>query len=342
MSETNNHFGRIPPPPDGKKGWPWEIPAKKTIERRKDTDHFPKISIVTPNYNQEEYIEETIRSVLLQRYPNLEFIIIDGGSTDGSVNVIKKYESLLTFWISEPDNGQSHAINKGFSRATGDIFAYLNSDDLYEPGALFTAAGAFSPAVQIHLAAGECTVFVKSKEKRIFKPFWPDRLDYYLEKTFSSTFAQPSAFWSREIYEKVNGFNESLHFCFDRDFFFKIGLKGVKPVIIDKKLSRFREHGTSKTISNVTGFHIDTIAMVHDYAGVLGIAAKRKKRIIKRITSEIEYIHVFEKWRENGRISAFLHFLKMLFQSPALILKRIIIGQSRRILCYRAKNVAKI
>jgi glycosyltransferase involved in cell wall biosynthesis len=105
--------------------------------------NWPKISIVTPSFNQGQYIEETILSVLSQNYPNLEYIIIDGGSTDDTVEIIKKYESRITYWVSEPDRGQSHAINKGLQKCTGEIFNWLNSDDWYMPGALFDVANAF-------------------------------------------------------------------------------------------------------------------------------------------------------------------------------------------------------
>ena len=101
---------------------------------------YPKITVVTPNYNYGHYLEETIRSVLLQGYPNLEYIIIDGGSTDNSVEIIKKYESYVTYWESKPDRGQTHAINKGLERATGEIFNWINSDDILMPGALLAIA----------------------------------------------------------------------------------------------------------------------------------------------------------------------------------------------------------
>ncbi len=98
---------------------------------------YPKISIVTPSYNQGQYLEKTIESILSQNYPNLELIIIDGGSTDESINILRRYENRISFWVSEPDNGQADAINKGLKKTTGEIFNWLNSDDYLEPGALF-------------------------------------------------------------------------------------------------------------------------------------------------------------------------------------------------------------
>jgi cellulose synthase/poly-beta-1,6-N-acetylglucosamine synthase-like glycosyltransferase len=116
----------LPPPPTGKTGWPWTEGTPALDHTRPDGQPWPRVTIVTPSFNQAEYIEETIRSVLLQGYPNLEYIIIDGGSTDGSVDIIRRYEPWLAHWISEPDRGQSHALNKGFRRASGQIMALLS------------------------------------------------------------------------------------------------------------------------------------------------------------------------------------------------------------------------
>src|SRR5437773_12023032 len=124
----------LPPAPEGKTGWPW---TEETFPDAEQTSTSPRsISIVTPTYNQAAFLEETIRSVLLQAYPNLEYIVMDGGSTDGSIEIIRKYEKYLAYWISQKDLGPADAIRSGFEKATGSVFAYLNSDDLYAPRAI--------------------------------------------------------------------------------------------------------------------------------------------------------------------------------------------------------------
>jgi len=122
----------LPPPPPGKRGWPWTEASVELPDPMPDGQEWPRVSIVTPSYQQGPFIEETIRSVLLQGYPNLEYIVIDGGSTDETVAILRKYEKWIAYWVSEADKGQSEAINKGFAKASGDLFGWLNSDDVYE------------------------------------------------------------------------------------------------------------------------------------------------------------------------------------------------------------------
>ena len=133
-------LNHLPPPPPGKTGWPWTEESDPLPPLQPDNNPWPRISIVTPSFNQGQFIEETIRSILLQNYPNLEYIIIDGGSTDNSLEIIRKYESWITYWVSEPDNGQSQAINKGFKKCTGDLVNWICSDDLLCKNALYNMA----------------------------------------------------------------------------------------------------------------------------------------------------------------------------------------------------------
>ena len=171
---------------------------------------LPKMSIVTPSYNQAEFLEKTILSILNQNCPNLEYIIIDGGSTDGSVEIIKKYEKYLAYWISEKDNGQAHAIKKGFEKSTGQILAWLNSDDTYLPGALFKIARVFQNNPDADLVFGNI-YHIDSLDRRIgelgFTKFNFSTLIYG-----GGNLHQTGAFWTRGIYDKIGGINPKYKF----------------------------------------------------------------------------------------------------------------------------------
>ena len=168
---------------------------------------YPKISIITPSYNLEVYLEQTIQSVVKQNYPNLEYIIIDGGSTDHSVNIIKKYEKHLTYWVSESDQGLYHALQKGFDRATGDVMGWLNADDMLHPSALSTIAQAFQDLPEIDWLQGYPTVF--DKVGRIMYHRQPrfSKYDFYLKKYHDGQFIQQeSTYWRRSLWEKAGGY----------------------------------------------------------------------------------------------------------------------------------------
>lgn len=180
---------------------------------------LPKISIVTPSYNQAPFLEATIQSVLSQNYPNLEYIIIDGGSTDGSVDIIHKYAEHLTYWVSESDNGQTDALIKGFNRATGDILGWLCSDDLLEPWTLQEVAEFFSQNPQARVVYGDTTwIDTKDRLLKIRKELAFNRFILLYEHNF---IPQPSTFWRRDLYEEVGGLNTKFDVAMDADLWLR-------------------------------------------------------------------------------------------------------------------------
>jgi glycosyltransferase involved in cell wall biosynthesis len=183
---------------------------------------LPKITVVTPSYQQATFLEKALRSVLDQGYPNLEYFVVDGGSTDGSVDIIRRHASSLAWWISEKDRGQSHAINKGFARATGDILCWLNSDDYLAPGALHQVASVLGAAQVPRAVVGDCIrVFEDGRQ-----PFrhcgdaatLGDLLEYWQPYPMH----QPSIFWTRPVYERVGPVREDLHLIMDFDYWLRI------------------------------------------------------------------------------------------------------------------------
>ena len=207
---------------------------------------WPKISIITPSYNQAEFLEGTILSVLNQNYPNLEYIIIDGGSTDGSIEIIKKYEKYITYWVSESDKGQSDAINRGFKMARGEILAWLNSDDTYLPGALGKAVEFFSTHSYIGMVYGK-TYFINERGDVIGN--YPTESFNYNELARSNFFAQPAVFFRREVYFAVGGLDLNLHYTMDYDLWVRIAKKH-RVEYLPVFLSTYRLHMESKTVSD--------------------------------------------------------------------------------------------
>ena len=208
---------------------------------------LPRITVVTPSYNQACYLEETIESVLTQKYPNLEYIVIDGGSTDGSVEIIRNYSDKMKYWISEPDQGQSHAINKGFTQATGDILCWLNSDDVFLPGALACVGEQFQRRPQVDMLMGY-TVFV-SAEKRIQRCVYNLMRLHMLAKYGVIAFSQQSMFWRRELLERVGCLDESLHACMDVDLWIRFLKASAKVRRINRYLAAWRLHSACKSVA---------------------------------------------------------------------------------------------
>lgn len=208
----------------------------------------PKITIVTPSYNQGQFIEDTIRSVLLQGYPNFEYIIMDGNSTDDTVEVIRKYEPWITYWESTPDRGQAHAINKGLERATGDIWAYINSDDYYLPNAFWYAARTFLQQ-DWDLCIGNRdaaplsarTILRRSEWKPWLRPLGAP----FLVGSSEYSVSQEATFWSARC-AAAHRFDESLYYMLDVDWFCRIA-SGARVLRTSKRLGVPRAHPASKT-----------------------------------------------------------------------------------------------
>lgn len=212
---------------------------------------FPRISIVTPSFNQGHFIEQTICSVLDQGYPNLEYFVMDGGSTDGTVEILKKYEKHLTGWVSEKDRGQTHAINKGFSRASGEVRAYINSDDWYLPGALHAAGEHFAAHPGARLLHGRC-VRTEADGRRRDVQFAsiktvPEILDLWGVWWGGRQFVQPEVFWSREAAERAGSFNESLNMVMDYEYWLRLMLAGAQVDSLDREIACFRLHAAQKS-----------------------------------------------------------------------------------------------
>ena len=229
------------------------------------TSPYPKITIITPSYNQGQFLEETIQSVLGQCYPNLEYIVMDGGSTDNSVEIIKKYEKHLAYWTSAKDGGQSAAINTGFSRATGDILGWLNSDDMYLPGALQHIASRLD-AAKPEIVFGNC-LHIRESNADTFG----SNVVYHhgkLPLTVHDYIIQPSSFWTKSAWDAVGALDESLTYIFDWEWFLRAEKSNIRFKPLGKYLSLYRMHEAHKTGTGGSKRQLEIATVYEKYAGI--------------------------------------------------------------------------
>jgi glycosyltransferase involved in cell wall biosynthesis len=243
----------------------------------------PRISIVTPSFNQGRFIEATIRSVLDQNYPNLEYIVMDGGSTDESVDIIRRYADRLAFWTSSKDDGAADAIRQGFARATGDILAYINSDDIYLPYSLDSVAQAMAD----------------SRTDVVFgNAFWIDSDGRPIGERRQTPFVamgylyggfdlqQPSVFWRRPVYDRVGGMDATYRFAFDTDLFVRFVRAGARFAHLNRPLSSFRIHPQSKSSNEIDrcAAELDRLRRAHlpyPFHSVRAACARNYARILR-------------------------------------------------------------
>lgn len=210
----------LPAPPSEKKGWPWTVGTEPRAFSRRPV----RVSIVTPSFNSATYLEETIRSILLQSYPDLELIVIDGGSTDGSLEILRKYEKWIACWISEPDRGYADALNKGFARATGEIRAWLPASDLYEPSAL-CVADAYLGERRYDVIFGRARfIDEEGRETRVGRLISKSLRAISLYGRGNP--CQPTTFWRREIHERTGELNANLRYAADSEWFLRLSILG--------------------------------------------------------------------------------------------------------------------
>ena len=206
----------------------------------------PKVSLITPSYNQADFLEQTIQSVLAQDYPNVEYLIIDGGSTDRSVDIIRSYQEHLAYWISEPDQGQADAINKGFAQAKGDYIGWLNSDDLLYPSAISRMVEALQTNPEVDFVYGDVD---QGTEGGCISPYRGAETSFSdMLRTLEVPIPQQGSLWRRTVNERVGGLDPKWHVVLDREFFLRIAQHG-RIRYVPGRLGFFRHHPESKSMA---------------------------------------------------------------------------------------------
>lgn len=270
------------PKPKNNQGFPWN---EEVSPLKYDNNfHYPKITIITPTLNQGKYIEATIRSVLLQNYPNLEYIIIDGNSTDQTIEIIKKYSNWISYWISEPDRGQTHAINKGIAHATGDIIGWLNSDDQLLPNALLKVSSFFSINPSGNFLHGEAIIEdISSGVQTITKS---KKTDLELKYLSSFPYPQPSCFFRTRLIRKTGELDESFQMTMDFDLFVRFALVTNFHHTPDV-LTKFLRHSASKTFKYTTTWDSERKIVFSKLLRTIKVPEKYKVALFK-LNSYIE------------------------------------------------------
>ena len=271
VSRTTLVSAGMPMPPLGKDGWPWS--PINSVSNQAEAAHVPLISVVTPSFNQAHYIEETIRSVLLQGYPNIEYILMDGGSTDGSTEILQQYRPYFKYLHIGPDGGQASAIAEGFNHSNGEILAWLNADDIYLPGALFRVAAFFKSHPAHVLVGGDVKLIDEDgNEVGLLRAV---RSQLFLTKnTGGHGWWQPGTFWRQNVYKACGGVDPSFSFCMDRDLFIRLCSLGRSGCLPGPPVAAFRVHQRQKSQTLLKRFYEENEVLFHRY-GIPGLSFTR-------------------------------------------------------------------
>jgi len=255
---------------------------------------WPIITVVTPSYNQAQYLEVALESVISQHYPRLEYIVMDGGSTDESVEIIRRRGEHITTWVSEPDEGQADAINKGFARSRGEIVTFLNSDDFYFPGALFSVAEAFMSHPDVGVVYGYGR-FVAENGQPVRDVGGPVNPEGMIDGVYPAL-PQPAVFLRRAVIEKVGGLDTSLHFALDGEFFWR-AFANFDSLFIPEVLAALRLQPRSKSVSSGASFAPEIL------------------RIAEKVISDPEAYPRFRSSADDIRSAAHLNSSRFLYNN---------------------------
>jgi len=273
----------LPPPPAGRRGWPWTEVGPILGVRPAGATDWPSISVVVPSYQQGPFLEETIRSVLLQGYPNLELLVMDGGSSDGTIEIIRRYEKWIAAWVSERDGGQSAAINNGWRRSRGELLTWLNSDDLLLPGWAGATAQAMIAEPDVDLVY--CDVQVIDRESL---PLWlfagaPVSIERFVVY-WKGAFAQQGFLMRRRVLDACGPVDEKLHFAMDAEYWLRVLTSGKRLLHLGRTLAAFRMHESAKTATRYSVQKADLIGIITRFCEtappeMAAIAERARKRL---------------------------------------------------------------
>jgi GT2 family glycosyltransferase len=298
-------LSELPAPPTGKTGWPWTEESGALDPNRYPDDCCPAITVVTPSFNQGQFLEETIRSVLLQAYPNLEYFVLDGGSTDGSVEILQKYDRWITFWVSEPDRGQSSAVNRGLRMGTGTFATWINSDDMLYKSAITNLLLECGALLQNAVYVGGCI--------HVDKDGVPEYTHFGNVQTLEDLVCirtrwrsaggidQPAVLFPRQLALEVGALNEANHNTMDYELWGRLLLHGAPFVQTHAPLGIFRHHASQKTS--------DSIKQTQSLLEAAGRLIEASTLSIERKQQLCEDLAAYEReypehlWRHTGRLA---------------------------------------
>ncbi len=288
-----------------------------------NNNSLPLVSIITPSFNAMPYLKETIESIALQDYPNVEHLVMDGGSDDGTVNLLKLYPNII--WVSEKDRGQSHALNKGFQKAKGEIIGWLNADDTYEPGAIRTAVKYLLENEKADMVCSDLNILNEKSDKigvSISEPFDVVKL------LTSNMVKQPTVFMRRKVLNKLKGVNEQYHYVMDQELWLRAGMNGFNIHYLNGVfLANFRMCTGTKSFENASHFKIEWEQIIntsfkHPFFEFLTPAQKNK--ILKSNIADYHFLSMLESIEKKQRFKAIKHLVmatsknKRLMISPGL------------------------